>query len=88
MRKKTNLTDQYIQALSEEIKERRQEAGISQDDLADRAKVHRTYISLIERRSCNFSMQIFFRIAEALDVEPLELMQTAGKAVGSKKKKS
>jgi NAD(P)H-hydrate repair Nnr-like enzyme with NAD(P)H-hydrate epimerase domain len=32
-------------------------------------------------------MQIFFRIAEALDAEPLELMQAAGKAVSSKKKK-
>ena len=87
MKKKANLSDQYVQALSEEIKERRMEAGISQDDLADRAKVHRTYISLIERKSCNFSMQIFFRIAEALDIEPLELMQEAGKTVGSKKKK-
>jgi transcriptional regulator with XRE-family HTH domain len=87
MKKKTNLSDQYVQALSEEIKERRMELGISQDDLADRAKLHRTYISLIERKSCNFSMQIFFRIAEALDAEPLELMQAAGKTVGGKKKK-
>jgi transcriptional regulator with XRE-family HTH domain len=87
MRKKTNLSDQYVQALSEEIKERRMELGISQDDLADRAKLHRTYISLIERKGCNFSMQIFFRIAEALDAEPLELMQAAGKAVSGKKKK-
>lgn len=87
MKKKTNLSDQYVQALSEEIKARRIEAEISQDDLADKAQVHRTYISLIERRSCNFSMQIFFRIAEALEVEPLELMQAASKAVGGQKRK-
>jgi transcriptional regulator with XRE-family HTH domain len=86
MRKKTNLSDQYILALSEKIKERREEAGISQEDLADKAKVHRTYISLIERKSCNFGIQIFFRIAEALDIEPLELMQAAEKAVGKKKR--
>jgi hypothetical protein len=48
--------------------------------------VHRTYISLIERKSCNFGIQIFFRIAEALDIEPLELMQAAEKAVGKKKR--
>jgi transcriptional regulator with XRE-family HTH domain len=87
MKKKANLSKQYVQALSEELKERRIELGISQDELADQAKVHRTYISLIERRSCNFSIHIFFRIAEALEVAPLELMQAAAKAVGSKKKR-
>jgi transcriptional regulator with XRE-family HTH domain len=87
MKKKTNLSDQYIKALCEEIKERRQDAGTSQEDLADQAAVHRTYISMIERKSCNFSMQIFFRIAQALDIAPLELMQAAEDAVKSKKKK-
>jgi hypothetical protein len=32
-------------------------------------------------------MQIFFRIAQALDIAPLALMQAAEEAVKSKKKK-
>jgi transcriptional regulator with XRE-family HTH domain len=87
MKKKANLSDEYIKALCQVIKDRREEAGISQEELAAQAAVHRTYISLIERKSCNFGVQIFFRIAQALDIAPLELMQAAEKAVKSKKKK-
>jgi transcriptional regulator with XRE-family HTH domain len=57
--------------------------GISQDELAEKADLHRTYVSLIERKSCNFSIKIYMRLAVALGIEPAELMQQAERIVNS-----
>lgn len=56
------------------VKRLRQAAGISQEALADRAGLHRTYISSIERGERNVSLENIFSIAEALGVAPGELL--------------
>ena len=86
MRKKNSLPEQFVNALSVTIKARREELEISQEDLADQANVHRTYVSLIERKGVNFSMHVFFRIAQALEIQPFDLMLTSLNAVKSKSK--
>ena len=48
------------------VRQRRQELGLSQEDLAERAELHRTYISDIERGSRNPSLQNIEKIAKAL----------------------
>jgi ribosome-binding protein aMBF1 (putative translation factor) len=48
--------------------------GLSQEDLADRASVDRTYVSSIERRLRNVSIQNVQRLALALDVDPRDLL--------------
>jgi transcriptional regulator with XRE-family HTH domain len=53
----------------------RNEAGLSQEELAFRAKLHRTYISSIERGERNVSIQNIFAIADALKVQPSELLK-------------
>ena len=53
----------------------RQEIGFSQEELAFRAKLHRTYISSIERGVRNVSLENIFAIAEALEVPPGELLK-------------
>lgn len=50
------------------VRKRRQELGISQEELADRAELHRTYIGDIERGSRNLSLENIEKIAKALDV--------------------
>lgn len=77
MAKKSTLPDMYVSALSMALEHRRREQGLSQDELAERAGLHRTYVSLIERKSCNFSIKIFMRLAFALEVDPAELMRIA-----------
>ena len=53
----------------------RTSAGISQEELADRAGLHRTYISSIERAQRNVSLENIFLIAEALGTTPAELLK-------------
>lgn len=52
----------------------RRARGMSQEELADRASLDRTYISSIERRLRNISIQNIQRLAVALQVDPRELL--------------
>ena len=56
------------------LKTLRQAIGISQEELADRAGLHRTYISSIERGMRNVSLENIFQLASALEVDPRELL--------------
>ena len=53
----------------------RTSVGISQEELAERAGLHRTYVSSIERGQRNVSLENIFRIADALDTTPAELLK-------------
>lgn len=49
---------------------RRLELNLSQEELAERAGVHRTYIGMVERCEKNVTIYNIERIAKALDLEP------------------
>jgi transcriptional regulator with XRE-family HTH domain len=49
--------------------------GLSQDDLAYEAAVSRSYLSQLEKGAYYASLKIVGRLAEALDVEPAELLR-------------
>jgi transcriptional regulator with XRE-family HTH domain len=49
--------------------------GLSQEDLADRASIHRTYIGGIERGERNPTLTMIHRLAEALRVSPNSLLE-------------
>ena len=85
-KKKFSIPDSQVTALGLALQQRRLEVGLSQEDLAEKAGLHRTYVSLIERKSCNFSIKIYMRLAYALEIEPAELMQMAEGYVGTKKR--
>lgn len=57
------------------IKRLRKERGLSQEDLAFEAGLHRTYISGIERGIRNVGLDNIGVIAKALGVEPAELLR-------------
>jgi len=54
----------------------RNEKGLSQDDLAYEAEVSRSYLSQLEKGEFYASLKIVGRLAEALKVEPAELLKT------------
>ncbi len=56
----------------------RQDLGVSQEELAHRAGVHRTYLGDIERGNRNPALINICRIAAALEVKPSALFQRMG----------
>ncbi|MFT3965718.1 MAG: helix-turn-helix transcriptional regulator [Sphingobium sp.] len=60
--------------LARNIKRIRLERGLSQEELAHRAEIDRTYISALERRVYAASIDVLGRIAQGLDVEPAALL--------------
>ena len=61
--------------LAENIRRKRLERGLSQEDLAEIAEIHRTYIGSVERGERNISIDNISRIASALEVEITELLK-------------
>ena len=53
----------------------RHEKGLSQDDLAYEAEVSRSYLSQLEKGAFYASLKIIGKLAEALGVEPDELLK-------------
>lgn len=56
------------------LRDVRENAGISQEKLAELAKLHRTYVSSVERGKRNISLVNIERLADALGVSMKELM--------------
>lgn len=60
--------------LGSSILKRRHEMGLSQEELASRAELHRTYISDIERGARNISFKSLCRLAMALEMQSSTLV--------------
>lgn len=56
------------------VRRRRLELDLSQEALAERAGVHRTYIGMLERSEKNVTIYNIWRLASALDLEPSDLL--------------
>lgn len=57
------------------LRELRLARGLSQESLAELAKLDRTYVSSCERGHRNISLENIYRLASALGVEPAELLR-------------
>jgi len=67
----TTLPSQRFTVL---LRELRKETGLSQEALAERAGLHRNFISLIERGESQPTVDTLFRLADALGVTAVELV--------------
>jgi transcriptional regulator with XRE-family HTH domain len=61
-------------AFGDRVRELRKEKGLSQEELSFKADLHRTYIGMIERAEKNITLTNIEKIANALDVQPSELL--------------
>lgn len=59
------------------VKDRREALGLTQEEFAARAGIHRTYLSDIERGSRNVSLLNIERLATALSLRISELFALA-----------
>ena len=68
--------DRFIQ-LGVVIAALRKIRGLSQEKLAEKAGISRSLVSAIEAPGManGFSLEVFFDIADALDVDPADLIQ-------------
>lgn len=58
------------------VRRRRLELNLSQEELGERAGVHRTYVGMLERGEKNVTIYNIERIALALDTEPSSLLKS------------
>ncbi|MGC4041948.1 MULTISPECIES: helix-turn-helix domain-containing protein [Flavobacterium] len=63
-----------LEKFGEKIKEYRKQKGFSQEQLAEKANLHRTYIGMIERAEKNITLLNIEKIANALDVKITDLI--------------
>jgi len=69
------------------IRQSRRSLGITQEELAGRAGLHRSYVADVERGARNISIDVIERVAEALNVSISDLFARAAElSVGSGRK--
>lgn len=57
-----------------ELRAARRSRGLTQEEIADRADFDRTYPSLLERGLRTPTLTVLLKLAEALEIEPAELI--------------
>jgi transcriptional regulator with XRE-family HTH domain len=60
------------------VRSLRHSLGLSQETLAERADLHRTYIADVERGARNVTLKTMERLARALEVPTATLLMQAG----------
>jgi transcriptional regulator with XRE-family HTH domain len=78
------------EVLALNLRKFRQAKGLSQEELADRAEIDRTYISAVERSVYAASIDVVDRLARGLGVEAADLLRrpSAPTAVGKKQRRA
>lgn len=74
----TNAEDQFLitkSRLAQNVKARRAELGLSQEQLALDAGVDRTYVSQLEREIINPSLLVLVKLSQRLAVDVVYLLQ-------------
>ncbi len=61
------------ETFSKNLKKYRNELGLSQEKFAEKAKLHRTYISAVESKRRSVSLDNIQKIADALEIETYKL---------------
>lgn len=72
------MSNNLVKAVAQSIRSLRQERGLTQEDLADKAGLDRTYISGVERAVRNITLDSLEQIITALGVDmPTFLMKVS-----------
>ena len=77
------------EVLALNLRKKRTEAGLSQEELAHRADIDRTYISALERSLYNAGIDVVDRLAHELGLEAIDLLRrpTPSPAAGKPRKR-
>ena len=67
------MKQEILVKFGKKVREHRLKIGLSQEKLAARAEVHRTYIGMVERAEKNITLMNIEKIAHALGVKIKDL---------------
>ncbi|MGH4013931.1 MAG: helix-turn-helix domain-containing protein [Pseudonocardiaceae bacterium] len=65
---------QTLAAFGRRVRATRESTGLSQEQLADKSGLHRTYVGSVERGERNIALLNIIRLARALEVDPGDLL--------------
>jgi transcriptional regulator with XRE-family HTH domain len=65
----------HLKKFGDRLRNLRKAKGLSQEELAEIAELHRNYIGGIERGERNVALLNIIRLAQALEVSPSELLK-------------
>ena len=61
--------------MARNLKHLRQEKGMSQEELADRAEINRNYVGMVERSENAATVDMLEKLAEALGAKPVDFFR-------------
>jgi transcriptional regulator with XRE-family HTH domain len=67
------MRDKHLKRFGDRVRALRERLGLSQEALAAKAGIHRTYMGGVERGERNISLRNIIRLAVALGVSPRDL---------------
>jgi transcriptional regulator with XRE-family HTH domain len=67
------MKDKALKRFGERVRVLRERTGLSQEGLAAKAGIHRTYMGGVERGERNLCLRNIVRLANALGVHPRDL---------------
>jgi transcriptional regulator with XRE-family HTH domain len=68
------MSKNILEKFGKKVRKERLNQGLSQEELAAKAGVHRTYIGMIERAEKNITLESIEKIAKALKLRPSDLI--------------
>lgn len=68
------MSKPVLERFGQKVREERLKQGLSQEKLAAKAGVHRTYIGMVERAEKNITLGNMSKIAKALNIKLSELI--------------
>jgi transcriptional regulator with XRE-family HTH domain len=72
-----------LAALGDAVRQVRAEQGVSQEELASRSGLHRTYVGDVERGERNLSYESLVKLAHAVGVSGSDVLARAERAARS-----
>ncbi len=69
------MSKNTLKKFGQRVKNERIKLGLSQEQLAEKAGVHRTYIGMIERAEKNITLLNIEKLAKALGISMSELLE-------------
>lgn len=70
-----NITNENLVYVGNKIKKIRESKNLSQEEVAKKASMERKHLSDIENAQQNFTLRTLYKIANALEICPSELLK-------------